>query len=104
MSSAAGFAQLGAQLNVPAEPARYIEAAAQANVGPSYTDTPLNAAIANLMAAIINSHVLTEPINFFSDPKVHFDLINSSQILASCCLFGVENLTQRARALTLDLD
>lgn len=67
---AAGFAQLGATLGVPAEPARYIEIAAVNNVGMNYTATPLNAAIANLMAAILNSHVLTEPINFFSDSKV----------------------------------
>jgi len=66
----AGFAQLGASLNVPAEPARYVEVAAQNDVGSAYTDTPLNAAVANLMAAILNSHILTKPMNFYSSSKV----------------------------------
>ena len=74
MQGPAGFKLLADKYNASANPGQYLALANQANLGKSFAATPLNTALAQLMAAILNSHIFTTPINLYADYTVRFNL------------------------------
>ena len=67
----AGFANLAEVYGVPSNITIYLQLAKGAAIDAGVAESPLSTAIGTLVSALLNSHVLTAPINFYANETVN---------------------------------
>ena len=73
----AGFQQLANLYSAPSNPGSYLRLANSSGIGVNYTATPLNSALAQFLSAMLNSHILTLPVNLYANNTVSLYLTDT---------------------------